>query len=124
MVTYDEYLRGILERVMESHGALSGMGDRPGDLEAMRVELLKIRGFFHVLAHKIDAGKYPSIDVAGLQSRAASYLESYDFEKEMDRLSPLYADDPSRLRNLRLTILDSLDDRRLMEYISEVAEGL
>ena len=121
MVTYDEYLKGIMEKIIGSHDKIESLGDRPADLEATRIELLKIKGFFQVLAHKIDAARYPSLDVGRLQAKAESYLETYYFDREIENVSSLYADDPGRVRNLRLAILGSLNDRGLMEYIAETA---
>lgn len=124
MVTYNEYLKGILEKVIESHAVLNSLDDKPGDLEVIRVELLKIKGFLQVVSKKLDATKYPSTDVKTLQSRSQSYLDTYYFEKEIENLSSLYAEDSNRLRNLRSMILESLNDRKLMESINELVEEL
>ena len=113
-----------MDRIIESYETLSNLDNNPGDLEVIKVELLKIKGFLQVLAHKIDVEKYHSVDVKRLQSKAKSYLKTYYFEKEIENISLLYSDDSSRLKNLRLTILDSLNDRRLMEYIVDAAREL
>ena len=122
MVTYSEYLQGILEKIITSHTVLSDLGDVPGDLDVMRIELAKIRGFLNVISNKIDASKYPSLDITRLQSKCRSYLESYSFEKEMERISMLYADDSGRLKNMRLAVLDSLHDKKLIEHIITLAK--
>ena len=93
-------------------------------MDIIRLELLKIKGFLQVVSNKLDAAKYPSTDVKRLQSKAQSYLDTYYFEKEIENLSSLYADDSNRLKNLRLMILESLNDRKLIENINELVEEL
>lgn len=124
MVTYDEYLKGILEKIIKSHALLAGLKDQPGDLDVIKTELLKIKGFLQVIANKVDATRYPSLDMAGLQSKSRSYLETYDFEKEIENIYSLYANDAGRLKNLRLLILESLSDKKLIGKIVELASEL
>ena len=124
MVTYNEYLKGVLGKVIKSHAVLSGLGDVPGDLDVIKLELLKIKGFLQVIANKLDAAKYPSADIERLQAKSASYLESYYFEKEIENIASLYAGDSNRLKNLRLMILDSLNDKKLIEDIINLEREL
>lgn len=124
MVTYDKYLKGILEKTIESHTLLSGLKDQPGDLDVIKTELLKIKGFLQVITNKVDATRYPSVDIAKLQSKSRSYLETYDFEKEIENIYPLYANDAGRLKNLRLLILESLNDKKLIEGMVELTREL
>lgn len=123
-MTYNEYLKGILEKIIESHTILTGLDDKPGDLDVIRLELLKIKGFLQVISNKLDATKYTLADVERLQLRSQSYLDTYYFEKEIENLSSLYADDSNRLKNLRLMILESLNDRKLIENIKELVDEL
>ena len=124
MGTYNEYLKGMLEKIIESYAILSDLDDKPGDVEIIKTQILKIRGFLQVLANKLDEGRYPSLNIKNLQKKARSYLESYYFEKEIDNVSMIYADDPGRLKNLRLVILESLDDKKMMEDITEMAREI
>ena len=119
MVTYNEYLSGVLEKILHSHSILCGLADKPGDLDIIKIELLKIRGFLLVISNKLDATKYPGVDISRLQSKSRHYLETYYFEKEIENIASLYASDPSRLKNLRLVILESLNDRKLIAEIME-----
>lgn len=124
MVTYAKYLKGILEKIIESHGVLSGLNDAPEDLDTMSLELVKIRGFLLVISNKVDASRYPSIDIKRLQAKSRSYLDTYDFEREIGNLGSLYANDSNRLKNMRLLILESLNDKKLMEDIADAARIL
>ncbi len=44
MVDFAEYVKGILQQIKDSYQILEGLGDKPGDLEIIKIELLKING--------------------------------------------------------------------------------
>lgn len=124
LVTRTEYLMGMLEQALESCDAIEAMQDKPGDLVAMRQDLLRIRGILQVIVNKIDHHDYPSVDIPGLEYKAKNFLVNYYFEREMDIMEPLYGDDPGRLRHLRLKILEALQDKGLSEKMREIKKEL
>lgn len=117
MVTHYEYLKSILEKIMIAHNILAKLEDKPGDLEIIRKEILKINGFFQVLINKINAEKLQSSDFSDLKPKLEYYLKSYSFEKEIETMALLYSEDSNRLKNMRLKILESLSDGKLMDNI-------
>ena len=124
MVTYYEYLKNILEKIIVAHDILTKLEDKPGDLMIIKKEILKINGFFQVLINKMDTEKFQSTDFSDLKSKFEHYLENYSFEKEIDTLAPLYSEDSNRLKNMRLKILESLADKKLMNNIEYMVEKL
>ena len=124
MVTYYEYLKNILEKIIVTHDILTKLEDNPGDLMIIKREILKINGFFQVLINKIDIEKFQSTDFSDLKSKFEHYLENYSFEKEIDTMAPLYSKDSNRLKNMRLKILESLADKKLMDNIEYMVEKL
>ena len=124
MVTYYEYLKNILEKIIVAHDILTKLEDKPGDLMIIKKEILKINGFFQVLINKIDIEKFQSTDFSDLKSKFEHYLENYSFEKEIDTMAPLYSEDSNRLKNMRLKILESLADKKLMNNIEYMVEKL
>jgi len=46
MVSFDEYVKGILKQVLDSYQILLELEDKPGDLKIIKNELLKIMAFF------------------------------------------------------------------------------
>ena len=124
MVTYYEYLKGVLKKIITSHNTLAHLEDKPGDLIIIKKEILKINGFFQVLVKKIDTEKLTSADLSDLKSKFEYYLENYSFEKEIETMASLYSDDSNRLKNLRLKILESLADKKLMDNIEYAIEKL
>ena len=124
MVTYHEYLKSILEKIIVAHNTLTKLEDKPGDLSIIKKEILKINGFFQVLINRIDTEKFQSTDFSDLKSKFEHYLENYSFEKEIETMAPLYSEDSNRLKNMRLKILESLADKKLMDNIEYMVEKL
>ena len=62
MVTYVEYLKSILSRIVDSYNALEAIEDKPGDLKKIEKEMLKINGFVRVISNKIEIEKIPLAD--------------------------------------------------------------
>lgn len=120
MVTFDEYIKGILKQILESYQILLELEDKPGDLEIIKIELLKINGLFRVAVKKIDSANVQSDNYVKLSKRSKHYLESYDFEREINTMSSLYSDDPNRLKNIRLKIIECLQDKKLLETVENI----
>ena len=102
MVTYVEHLKKILNHIIESYHILETIEDKPGDLAKIEKEMLKINGFVKVISNKIDPEKIPNPDFDIVKTKFIEYLETYSFEKEIKTMTPLYSDDVSRIKNMRL----------------------
>jgi len=124
MVTHYEYLKSILEKILNAYNTLTKLEDTPGDLVLIKKEILKINGFFHVFINKVTNENYPLTDLSELKSKFEYYLNNYSFEKEIDTMSTLYSDDSDRLKNMRLKIIESLIDKKLMDNIEYTIEKL
>jgi hypothetical protein len=117
MTSFDEYVKGILKQILESYQTLLNLNDKPGNLEIIKTELLKTNGLFQVIVKKIELSKINSDEYVKLSKLSKHYLENYEFNREIDTMSNLYYDDPNRLKNIRLKIIDSLQDKKLMEIV-------
>lgn len=124
MVTYIEYLKSILLQILESYENLKEIQDKPGDLNLIKKDLLKINGFFKVISNKVEDTKIPHSDFKPLKSKFRSYLENYSFEQEIETMSPLYQDDIHRVKNMRLKILESFDENKIMTDIKEFMDKI
>jgi hypothetical protein len=124
MVTYNEHLKKILSQVLISYNNLREIKDNPGDLEIIRKELLKINGFIKVMTNNIDSKNILSSDFNPLKSKFQHYLDSYFFEKEIETMAPLYSNDLHRVKNMRLKILESLEDKKMMNDVGELFEKI
>ena len=124
MVTYHEHLKKILIQFLDSYDTLKEFEDKPGDLENVKRELLKINGFLKVITKKYDSEKIIPSDFDKLKIKFEDYLNNYYFEKEIETLTPLYVDDVYRIKNMRLKILDALEDRVMIYSAHELIEQL
>lgn len=104
---------------------------RPGDLDVMRREWARTIGLVESLAERAAgaAAKAGDSDSGGPLARAygeiaslcRAYSESYSFAREIDTMSGLYADDPGRLRSMRLKMCESYDGGRFLERLEGLA---
>ena len=124
MTTYSEYLKNILSQILESYAALNEIKDRPGDLDVINKEMLKINGMIRVILTKIEPEKIPNSGFPLLKSRLGDYTESYFFEKEIETMAPLYSADVNRIKNMRLKIIESLNHKGMMDSIEDLVEKL
>ncbi len=117
MVTIDEYLKGILGQILASYKTLTELNDNPNDLEIIKKELSKISGLLQVVRSKLDGKKYQTDHLVALYKLATYYIDTYDFTREIEILGQVYYKDSDRLKNLRLLIIDSLNDKKLIEKL-------
>ena len=124
VVTYNEYLQSILIKILDSYNTLKQINDNPGDLDNIKKEHLRINGFIKVVLNKIDTNKIPASDFKTLKSKFQYYLDNYYFEKEIETMTSLYSNDVYRIKNMRLKILEALEDKRMMDEIGELIEKI
>ena len=124
MVTYNEYLKSILTQVIDSYNFLKEIKDNPGDLDNIKKEMLKINGFLKVITNKIEVDKITSSDFKTVKSKFQHYLNNYYFEKEIETMAPLYSNDVNRVKNMRLKILEALEDRKMIDSVKELIEKI
>ena len=124
MVDFDNYLKGLLNQIFESYQLLTNLEDKTGDLEIIKKELAKIKGLLQVIINKLNSIDNNSNDCVELLSASDAYVKNYDFFREIETMSKLYSEDPHRLQNLRQTIIDSFNDKKLIEKIESLMEKL
>ena len=121
---FSEYLKGVMRQVLDSYNIIIQLDDKPSDLAIIKRELSKIRGQLTVLKNKLKSKEYQSDDLVTLYKVSLYYTETYDFSREINLLSQIYYNDPSRLKNLRLLIIESLNDKKLIEKFQEIFNRL
>ena len=115
----DQHLKNILEQVLESYNYLCQINDKAGDLDIINKEMQKINGIFRVV-NKIDTNEIITSDFKALKIKIKKYIENYSFEKEISTMETLYSEDIHRLKNMRLKIIEALQDKNMMEDIEEL----
>jgi len=124
VVTYNEYLKNILKQILDSYNKLKEIEDKDEDLNNIKKEMLKINGFLKVVSKKIDIEKITSSNFNTVKSKFQHYLDNYYFEKEIETMAPLYSNDLKRVKNMRLKILEALEDKKMMDEVEELIENL
>jgi len=120
MTTIDDYLQGILKQIIESYRHILDLKDRSGDLEIIKTEILRINGFFKVIIKKIETSQIQSDTYVKLLKQTKHFISNYEFEREIETMSILYSNDADRLKNIRLKIIESLQNNKLMETIETI----
>ena len=120
MEDIDDYLKGILSQILASHKILTELEDNPDDLGIIKKELSKIRGLLQVIHNKLDEKKYQSDHLVTLSKLSGYYIDTYDFTREIEILSQVYFNDPNRLKNLRVIIINSLNDKKMIEKLQDM----
>ena len=121
---FSEYLKGVMRQVLDSYNIIIQLDDKPSDLAIIKRELSKIRGQLTVLKNKLKSKEYQSDDLVTLYKISLYYTETYDFSREINLLSQIYYNDPLRLKNLRLVIIESLNDKKLIEKFQDIFNRL
>jgi len=124
VVTYNEYLKNILKQIFDSYKKLKEIEDKDEDLNNIKKEMLKINGFLKVVSKKIDIEKIGSSNFSTVKSKFQHYLDNYYFEKEIETMAPLYSNDLKRVKNMRLKILEALENKKMMDDVEELIEKL
>ena len=124
MIDFNEYLKGILKQILASYKILTELNDKPDDLHIIKQEISKIIGLFLVVKIKLEEKKNQSDSFVTLYKLFSYYTETYDFSREIDILAQIYYKDSNRLKNLRLLIIDSLNDKHLIEKLQKLLNEL
>ena len=120
----DEYLKGVLGQILDSYKILTELNDNPNDLDVIKKEISKIRGLLQVIHNKLNSKKYQSDHLVTLRKLSMYYIETYDYSREVEYLAQIYDEDPNRIKNLRILILNSLNDKRMIEKFQTIVNGL
>lgn len=119
----DEYIKSLLTQISESYNFLKERKDEPGDLDIIKVHLGKIQGVIKVLCNKIEALNNSSDRYSELLKLGKSYLQNYDFNKVIEAYE-LYSEDVLRIKNIRISILSSLEETKFIFKIQSMLRDL
>jgi hypothetical protein len=124
LVDFNEYLKGILQQILDSYQKLSDLDDKPSELLILKQEISKIIGLFLVMKNKLEEIKNQSDSFVTLYKLSSYYIENYDFSREINVVSDIYHNDSDRLKNLRILIIKSLNDKKLIEKLQLVMKKI
>ena len=113
------YLKDIMKKILNSYSIIDELSDKPNDLQLLKIELQKINGFLLVLSKKIYLDNIDQLTTKKLENKISLYFQNYDFSREINLLIDTYANDNLRVKNIRMSVIKSLNDGKLIESIYE-----
>ena len=119
----DEYLNNVMKKILNSYSIIENLSDRPIDLELLEVEVRKINGFLLVLSKKVISLGNNSSDTKNLEKKIIFYIQNYDFSREINLLLDTYSEDSLRVRNIRDSVLKSLNENKLIQKIHDMSNN-
>jgi len=119
----DEYLNNVMKKILNSYSIIENLSDRPIDLGLLEVEVRKINGFLMVLSKKIISLGNNSFDTKNLEKKIIFYMQNYDFSREINLLLDTYSEDSLRVRNIRDSVLKSLNENELIQQIHDMSSN-
>ena len=119
----NEYLNSILKKILNSYSIIDELSDKSIDLELLEVEVRKINGLLLVLSKKITSITNNSSNAKSLEKNIVYYIQNYDFLREINLLLDTYSEDNLRVRNIRDSVLKSLNENKLIQKIYEMSNN-
>jgi len=115
----DNYVKSLLDQILEVRTILNELKDKPGDLEIIKRQVGKIEGVLKVLCKKINESDNYSDDYVRLSKSAKFYLENHNFYNVIEAYK-LYDEDPMRIKNMRTLVIKALEEKKLIEKIQDM----
>ena len=120
----NEYFKGILNQILDSYAIIENLDNTPNDLHVLQIEVAKIMGLFKIISRKLDKTSDLPQDFSKLHKIVEEYLINYDFSREIELLLKTFSEDQSRVKNIRLSVSKSLNDKELIEKIYSLSKKL
>ena len=120
----NEYFKGILNQILDSYAIIENLDNSPNDLHVLQIEVSKMMGLFKIISRKLNKNNDLPQEFSKLHKIVQEYLENYDFSREIDLLLKTFSEDQSRVKNIRMSISKSMNDKELIEKIYNMSKKL
>ena len=124
MVTIDEYFHDLMKKILSSYDVIKNLEDSENDLFVLDVELTKINGLLKVLLRKSGDFSDKNTEFPKLQKKIQNYFENHYFQSELEKIKEIYSKDPSRIKHIRNSIIDSLEGGNMIFQIHDITRDL
>ena len=124
MVVADEYFHDLMKKILNSYDLIKNLEDSKDDFFTLDVELTKINGLLRVLLRKSEEFSDKNPEFLKLQKKIKNYFENYYFIGEIEKIKEIYSEDPLRIKHIRNSIVNSLQDDKMIFRIYEIAKDL
>ena len=120
----DEYFHDLIKKVLDSYDIIKNLEDTKDDFFILDVELTKINGLLKVLLRKLEEFSDKNPEFSKLQKKIQNYFENHYFIGELEKIKETYSEDPLRIKHIRNSIINSLQDDKLIFRMYDVAKDL
>ena len=124
MVVVDEYFHDLMKKILSSYNIIKNLGDSKEDFFTLDVELTKINGLLRVLLRKSEEFSDKNPEFSKLTKKIQNYFDNYYFIGELKKIKEIYSEDPLRIKHIRNSIVNSLQDNKMIFNIYEIAKDL
>ena len=124
MVVADEYFHDLMKKILNSYDLIKNLEDSKNDFYTLDVELTKINGLLRVLLRKSEEFSDKNPEFSKLQKKIQNYFENHYFIGEIEKIKEIYSEDPLRIKHIRNSIVNSLQDDKMIFRIYEIAKDL
>ena len=124
MVVVDEYFHDLMKKILNSYDIIKNLGDSKEDFFMLDVELTKINGLLRVLVRKTEEFSDNNMEFSKLQKKIQNYFENHYFIGELEKIKEVYSEDPLRVKHIRNSIINSLQDDKMIFRIYDIAKDL
>ena len=124
MVVADKYFHDLMKKILNSYDLIKNLEDSKDDFFTLDVELTKINGLLRVLLRKSEEFSDKNPEFLKLQKKIKNYFENYYFIGEIEKIKEIYSEDPLRIKHIRNSIVNSLQDDKMIFRIYEIANDL
>ena len=124
MVSVDEYFHDLMKKILKSYHVIKNLGDSKEDLFTLDMELTKINGLLKVLLRKSGEFSDKNIEFSKLKKKIQNYFENHYFTEELEKIKEIYSEDQLRVKHIRNSIVNSLQDEKMIFRIYDIAKDL
>ena len=124
MVVVDEYFRDLMKKILSRYDMIKNLGDSKEDFFTLDVELTKINGLLRVLLRKSEEFSDKNPEFSKLTKKIQNYFDNYYFIGELEKIKEIYSEDPLRIKHIRNSIINSLQNDNMIFRINKIAKDL
>jgi len=124
MVVVDEYFRDLMTKILSRYDMIKNLGDSKEDFFTLDAELTKINGLLRVLLRKSEEFSDKNPEFSKLSKKIQNYFDNYYFSGELEKIKEIYSEDPLRIKHIRNSIINSLQNDNMVFRINKIAKDL
>ena len=124
MVKVNEYFYDLMMKILGSYDIIKNLGDSKEDFFTLDVELTKINGLLRVLLRKSEEFSDKNPEFSKLTKKIQNYFDNYYFSGELEKIKEIYSEDPLRIKHIRNSIINSLQNDNMIFRINKITKDL